>query len=63
MVPVRHREDDTAQHPHVHLGIDLELEVPVDHLWRPIHHRGVLFKGLELVLTPLLPRQDLVLAG
>ena len=58
-----HRKDYTAQHPDVDLRVDLVLEIPVYHFWRSIHHCCKLFKSFELLLTPLLSVENLVLAG
>jgi hypothetical protein len=44
------REQDTAEHPNITLSIYFVFEVAIDHLWRPIHHGGILFKFFHLLL-------------
>ena len=47
------RVEDTPQHPDIALGVDLVLEISVNHLWRTIHEGGVLLKLLNLLFQIL----------
>mmetsp|Transcript_119179 Transcript_119179/g.379911 ORF Transcript_119179/g.379911 Transcript_119179/m.379911 type:complete len:279 (+) Transcript_119179:1129-1965(+) len=54
-VPVEHQgENNATQHPDVYLFSYSELLVEVDHLWWPVHHRGVAVDRL-LEVADLLP--------